>query len=118
MSRNQRVTDTKVEIAKRLRKNATPAEKLLWQELRGRKHLGLKFRPQQIIAGYIVDFYCEEKDLAIEIDGSAHDPEEARRQDALREGHLRATGVKIVRFDNEEVLGDLPGVLQRISHSL
>jgi hypothetical protein len=61
MSRDQRVTDTKVEIAKRLRKNATPAEALLWEALRGRRHANLKFRRQQVIAGYIVDFYCEER---------------------------------------------------------
>jgi very-short-patch-repair endonuclease len=115
MSRDQRVTDTKVEIAKRLRKNATPAEALLWEALRGRRHTNLKFRRQQVIAGYIVDFYCEEKDLAVELDGSIHDSEEARRQDALREERLRARGIKILRFDNAEVLGDLSGVLQRIS---
>jgi very-short-patch-repair endonuclease len=50
----------------------------------------------------------------VELDGSIHDSEEARRQDALREEHLRAQGVKVLRFDNAEVLGDLPGVLQSI----
>jgi very-short-patch-repair endonuclease len=89
----------------------TPAEKLLWKELRANK-LGVHFRRQQVIAGFIVDFYCHKADLVVEVDGDIHDlqPEE----DARREKVLREMGLTIVRFRNEEVLKDLPTVVARI----
>jgi len=89
----------------------TPAEKFLWQELRGNK-LGVHFRRQQVIAGFIVDFYCHKAGLVLEVDGDIHDlqqEEDARREKVLREMRLR-----IVRFGNDEVLMDLAGVVRRI----
>ena len=68
----QRVVKEKLQRARELRREMTPAEKILWQELRGNK-LGVHFRRQQIIAGFIVDFYCHKVGLVIEVDGDIHD---------------------------------------------
>jgi very-short-patch-repair endonuclease len=89
----------------------TPAEKLLWQELRANK-LGVHFRRQQIIAGFIVDFYCHKAALVIEVDGDIHDLQQ--EEDARREKALREMGLTIVRFRNEDVMQDLPAVVGRI----
>jgi len=118
MSRYQRVTEEKVAMAKALRKNATPSEKMLWEALRGRQLKGAKFRRQQVIRGFIVDFYTEAANLAIELDGSAHDSPEAQAKDKAREAVLQGAGVRILRFDNEAVLGDLPTVLETIQRHL
>lgn len=89
----------------------TPAEKTLWQELRANR-LGVHFRRQQIIAGFIVDFYCHKATLVIEVDGGIHDLQQ--EADALREKVLREMGLTIVRFRNEEVIQDLPTVVVKI----
>src|SRR5215212_5746205 len=89
----------------------TPAEKLLWQELRANK-LGVHFRRQQVIAGFIIDFYCHKIDLVIEVDGDIHllqQEEDARREKALSE-----LGLKIVRFRNDEILKNLAMVVGKI----
>jgi very-short-patch-repair endonuclease len=109
----QTVTKEKLECAKELRRNMTPAEKILWQELRANK-LGVRFRRQQVIAGFIVDFYCHKAALVIEVDGDIHDlqqDEDARRENALREG-----GLRIVRFRNDEVLKNLSEVVEQIKN--
>ncbi len=90
----------------------TPAEKILWQELRGNK-LGVHFRRQQIIAGFIVDFYCHEAGLIIEVDGDIHDLQ--KEEDVRREKVLQEMGLQIVRFRNEEVTKSLSAVLEKIS---
>jgi len=79
----QRVTKEKLERAKELRRNMTPAEKLLWQEVRAKK-LGVRFRRQQIIAGFIVDFYCHRAALVVEVDGDIHDLQQKKTQDAKK----------------------------------
>jgi very-short-patch-repair endonuclease len=109
----QSVTKEKLERAKELRRNMTPAEKILWQELRANK-LGVRFRRQQVIAGFIVDFYCHKAALVIEVDGDIHDlqqDEDARRENALREG-----GLRIVRFRNDEVLKNLSEAVEQIKN--
>src|SRR3972149_3006786 len=68
----QTVTKEKLQRAKELRRDMTPAEKILWQELRANK-LGVHFRRQQVVAGFIVDFYCHKAGLVIEVDGDIHD---------------------------------------------
>ncbi len=107
----QRVTKEKLERAKELRREMTPAEKILWQELRANK-LGVHFRRQQIIAGFIVDFYCHKSTLVVEVDGDIHDFQQ--EEDARREKVLREMGLKIVRFRNDEVLKNLSGVVGKI----
>ena len=107
----QRVTKDKVERSRELRRDMTPAEKLLWQELRANK-LGVHFRRQQIIAGFIVDCYCHNAALVVEVDGDIHDLQQ--EEDARREKVLKDIGLTIVRFRNEDVIKDLPMVVGKI----
>ena len=101
----------KLERARELRHDMTPAEKILWHELRGNK-LGVHFRRQQVIAGFIVDFYCHKAALVIEVDGDIHDLQQ--EEDARREKVLREMGLRIVRFGNEEVMRDLSAVVGNV----
>ena len=107
----QTVTKEKLQRARELRREMTSSEKLLWQELRSNK-LGVHFRRQQIIAGFIVDFYCHKAALVVEVDGEIHDLQQ--EEDARREKALSEMGLKIVRFRNEEILNNLPIVVKRI----
>ena len=108
---NQRVSKQKLQRAKDLRRDMTPAEKMLWKELRANK-LGVHFRRQQVIAGFIVDFYCHRASLVIEVDGDIHDLQ--REEDARRENALSALGLNVIRFRNDEVAMDTSGVVERI----
>jgi very-short-patch-repair endonuclease len=87
----QIVTKAKLERAKELRREVTPAEKLLWQEIRANK-LGVRFRRQQVIQGFIVDFYCHRAGLVIEVDGDIHDLQ--KEEDERREKVLSALGLR------------------------
>src|SRR3990172_3029750 len=107
----QTVAKEKLQRAKELRRDMTPAEKILWGKLRGIK-LGVHFRRQQIIAGFIVDFYCHKAALVIEVDGDIHDLQQ--EEDARREKVLSEMGLRIVRFRNEEVMKNLAGVGSRV----
>ena len=107
----QYVTKEKLQRVRELRSGMTPAEKILWQELRGNK-LGVHFRRQQVIAGFIVDFYCHKVGLIIEVDGSIH--EKQVEADAKRDRVIISMGLRVVRFWNWEVERDLFGVLRRI----
>ncbi|MEO7838798.1 MAG: DUF559 domain-containing protein [Anaerolineales bacterium] len=89
----QRVTKEKVERSRELRREMTPAEKRLWQEVRANR-LGVHFRRQQIIAGFIVDFYCHKAALVVEVDGDLHDLQQ--EEDARRGKVLREMGLTIV----------------------
>jgi len=90
-----------------------PAEALLWQELRDNK-LGMHFRRQQIIAGFIVDFYCHSAALVIELDGGVHRSREQSGADLCRAKVLREMELNVVRFKNHEVMKELPWVLDQI----
>lgn len=107
----QRVTKEKLERAKELRREMTPAEKLLWQEVRAKK-LGDRFRRQQIIQGFIVDIYCHKAGLVVEVDGDIHDLQQ--EEDARREQVLRELGLRVVRFRNDEVVMNLSAVVGKI----
>ena len=100
-------------MARQLRRQATPAERCLWDALRKRRVGWRKWRRQHLIAGYIVDFYCTEVRIAIEVDGEVHRGRED--EDARRTEHLAAVGVRVVRFTNDDVLYDLERVLEAIS---
>ena len=95
----------------------TPAEKLLWQELRAKK-LGVHFRRQQVIAGFIVDFYCHKAGLVIEVDGDLHDLQQD--EDARQERALREMGLKIALrgFGNDEVMKNLSHLVGKIKELL
>ena len=107
----QTVTKEKLQRAKELRRDMTPAEKILWQELRANK-LGVHFRRQQVIEGFIVDFYCHKAGLVIEVDGDIHDLQQ--EEDAKREKVLSEMGLRIVRFHNEEVMKKLSAVVGNV----
>ena len=112
----QKITTEKRQRAKELRQNMTPAEALLWQELRTNKLAGWHFRRQQVIDGFIVDFYCHAASLIVEIDGGVHETQ--KEQDAERDAHLISRGFRILRVTNDEVNKDLQGVLQKILENL
>ena len=95
----QTVTKEKLQRAKELRREMTPAEKILWEELRANR-LGVHFRRQQVIQGFIVDFYCHKAGLVIEVDGDVHDLQQ--EEDARRERVLCEMGLRLVRFRNDE----------------
>ena len=107
----QQVTKEKQQRAKELRRDMTPAEKVLWEELRANK-LRVHFRRQQVIAGFIVDFYCHKSALVVEVDGDIHDLQ--HEEDVRREKALLDLGLKIVRFGNDEVVKDLSAVVGKI----
>lgn len=107
----QKVTKEKLQRAKELRREMTPAEKILWEELRANK-LGVHFRRQQVIQGFIVDFYCHRAGLVIEVDGDIHDLQKA--EDERREKALSALGLRVVRFGNDEVMRGLSVVIDKI----
>jgi len=104
----QKVAKAKLERAKELRREMTPAEKILWEELRANK-LGVHFRRQQVIEGFIVDFYCHKSALVVEVDGDVHDLQQ--EEDARREKALREMGLRVVRFRNDEVMRELSAVV-------
>ena len=111
----QAVTKAKLERAKELRREMTPAEKLLWQQIRANK-LGIRFRRQQVIQGFIVDFYCHKAGLVIEVDGDIHDLQ--KEEDERREKGLRELGLRIVRFGNDEVGRNLSAVVGKIREQI
>jgi len=113
----QQVTKEKLERSRELRRDMTPAEKILWQEIRANK-LGAHFRRQQVIAGFIVDFYCHAASLVIELDGGIHDEKEQKENDIERENVLKGMGLRIIRFRNEEIFRQLPNALNKIQESL
>jgi very-short-patch-repair endonuclease len=98
--------------AKSLRKNATRVETILWSQLRAKQFKGLKFRRQQPIDEFIVDFVCFEKKLIIELDGGQH--ARAREEDRKRDNSFTEKGYTVLRFWNNEVLENLAGVLEVI----
>jgi very-short-patch-repair endonuclease len=88
-----------------LRHNPTDAEKAAWHLLRGRR-LGAKFRRQYRIENWVVDFYCFEHRLAIELDGSVHSQPSQMQRDAVKEDYLRTIGIRLLRIPNGLVLHD------------
>ncbi|HNX79223.1 MAG TPA: isoleucine--tRNA ligase, partial [Prolixibacteraceae bacterium] len=106
------------EKVKELKKFSTEAEALLWTALRGKRLDGFKFRRQHIIDRFIVDFSCLAKQIIIEADGPIHDLPENKIADEERTQILNGLGFKILRFSNNEVLGNLEGVLSKILHEL
>lgn len=102
--------------ANSLRKNQTDAESMLWYRLRNRGLNGYKFRRQVPIGPYIADFVCMEMRLVVELDGGQH--AEQVTYDHEREGFLRSEGYVVVRYWNNEVLGNLDGVLETLTLAL
>ena len=102
-------------FAKNLRSEMTFSEVKLWKELKRGKMLGYDFDRQRAIGNYIVDFYCKDLQLAIEVDGVTHNSEEAMLRDKLRQGELERLGVSFLRFDAILVLEDVEAVLKAMA---
>jgi len=100
------------ELADKMRKEPTPAEKYLWDNILRSSQLGFKFTRQKPIHNFILDFYCSELLLGIEADGDIHDLQ--KEQDRLRTEYLESIGIKIIRFRNEEILKQKENVKNRI----
>ncbi|RUW46811.1 endonuclease domain-containing protein [Mesorhizobium sp. M1A.F.Ca.ET.072.01.1.1] len=100
--------------ARKMRKQMTDAELKLWNEVRAHRLMGLSFRRQMPIAGYIVDFACPTKKLIVEIDGSQHARADASASDAARATKLKGLGWTMLRFWNDDVIRDIDNVCQHI----
>ena len=107
-----------VQHARKFRKRATDAEKRLWSALLNRQVAGLKFRRQHTLGSRVIDFYCHEAKLAIELDGSGHLGELRQASDLDRELELYEKGIRILRFPNSEVFENLDGVLNSIIYAI
>ena len=110
--RGQAISQEKFALAKEFRRNMTEAEKILWQRVRANRLNGWHFRRQQILFGYIVDFYCHAASLVIEVDGEIHESQQA--EDREREIILKEKGFQILRFRNLEIEDNLNLVLSKI----
>lgn len=105
-------------IRKKLRKNMTEEELILWSKLKGKQLEGKKFRRQHSIGNYIVDFYCPENKLAIELDGGQHFEDEQEIYDKIRTKYLNDFGIQVLRFTNLEIRKNLTGILEEIYKTL
>ena len=103
-------------VARQLRKEHTPAEKILWQHLRKRQVKGVKFRRQFAIDRFIVDFCSPAMRLIIEVDGPVH--QYTQEHDAIRQQFLEQIGFMVLRFENKDVMTDLQRVLARIEEAV
>ncbi len=110
--------DSLLDHARRLRTEATDAESLLWRLLRNRQIAGAKFRRQVPVPPYILDFYCHEAKLAVELDGGQHNTPAAQNKDASRSAHIEAHGIEVLRFWNNDVLREAEAVLEVIYRSV
>jgi very-short-patch-repair endonuclease len=102
-------------VARELRRQLTPAERRLWGELRGNR-LGFHFRRQHAFGPFVLDFFCAERRLCIELDGGVH--EDRHEADEARTEALATRGIRVIRFDNEEVLTRTAAVLTTIEDAL
>jgi very-short-patch-repair endonuclease len=100
-----RYPDQQLAHARRLRRDMTNAEAMLWKLLRGAQLDGMKFRRQVPIGSYIADFLCFQHRLIVELDGPPHDDDERKDRDSARDAWLREQGYQVVRFPNDLVIG-------------
>lgn len=101
-------------LARKLRNNSTYAEVLLWNQLKNKKLKGYDFHRQKPILNYILDFFCHELFLAIEVDGITHDSEIQQAKDKTRQSEIEALGIKFLRFDDANIKTQMQGVLSEI----
>jgi len=102
------------EIRRTLRQQQTQSEKILWECLRDKQINNLKFRRQVSISTYIVDFYCSSLKLAIEIDGSIHASEEAKKMDRIRQEQIESLGITFLRVSSDDVINKTKLIIERI----
>lgn len=101
-------------VRKFLRNNSTKAEIILWRFLKKKQIDGFKFRRQHSIGSFIVDFYCPEKRMAIELDGDVHEVDKQAAYDRIRQRKIESLGIKVLRFTNEDVIQNVEDVLKAI----
>ncbi|NJL07499.1 MAG: endonuclease domain-containing protein [Methylacidiphilales bacterium] len=111
------VSDRQRARARDLRQTMTRAETLLWRHLKAHRADGLGFRRQTPIGPYIVDFVCHAAQLIVELDGESHDFPSRQNRDEVRDAWLRSQGFRVLRFTNDEVLGNLEGVVMAIQQA-
>jgi very-short-patch-repair endonuclease len=102
------------EPSRELRKDMTDAERMLWSRVRRKQILGVQFYRQKPIGAYIVDFYAPSAKLAIEVDGSQHSTTEHMKRDVERDRSLSEMGLKVMRFDNSQILSETDSVVEAI----
>ena len=105
-------------LKRRLRSDMTGPETRLWSRLRARQLQGLKFRRQHGIGPYIVDFYCPEQSLVIEIDGDSHADADQMLKDQLRDRYFQSLGLRVIRYFNDDMMKNLDGVLEDVAKRL
>lgn len=105
-------------LKRRLRSNMTSPEMRLWSKLRARQLQGLKFRRQHGIGPYIVDFYCPEQSLVIEVDGDSHADADQIVKDRQREKYLQSLGLRVIRYINDDIVKNLDGILEDLVKKL
>lgn len=102
------------ELARQLRNDSTHAEIRLWLELKGKKMMGYDFHRQKPLGNFIVDFFCYELDLCIEVDGASHDSVKVQEKDKRKEDCLKSLGLNVLRFTDREVYRDMGNVLREV----
>lgn len=110
----QSINPALLQFARAMRHSPTSAENFLWQVLRARQFAGLKFRRQHPVEPYILDFYCPEIQLAVEVDGAQHANVKGMQDDAQRTAYLAEKGIKLIRFWNHEVMTQPEHVLNHL----
>ncbi|WP_445346041.1 endonuclease domain-containing protein [Acinetobacter bohemicus] len=106
------------QLSRDLRNNMTDAEKRLWSKLRAKQILGLQFYRQKPLLNFIVDFYCPAANLVIECDGGQHFTDEGLEADRVRDEVLAELGLIVLRFNNDQVMGEIDGVVEQICKKL
>jgi very-short-patch-repair endonuclease len=104
--------------SRELRKDSTDAEKMLWSKIRMKQIKGITFFRQRPIGVYIADFYCPRAKMVIEVDGGQHFENKAVEYDKARDEYMESIGLKVLRFTNTEVLGNIEGVIEVIEQNL
>jgi very-short-patch-repair endonuclease len=109
-----RMKSSKRDFARQLRKDQTSAEAKVWFLLRSRNLFGLKFRRQHVLKGFVVDFYCHEQKLAIEVDGGIH--KRQQEYDRLRQDTIESDGVTVIRVNNEDIENNCCALIKKIKN--
>jgi very-short-patch-repair endonuclease len=109
----QKVTDYKLEFVQKLRREMTHEERILWKHLRANRLCGLHFRRQQLIHGFIADFYCHSAGVVVEVDGDIHKAQV--EYDSARDATFNTIGLFVLRFRNEEIIREINVVLEKIA---
>ena len=107
-----------IPLRQQLRHETTPAENMFWVKVANRQFFNLKFRRQHGVGKYIVDFYCSEKKLIIEIDGDSHAIENGLEDDRKRTEYLESFGYHVIRYQNRDIIDNIDGVFEDLTLKL